>query len=203
MMRLLSSPPSPFGRKVKLTARIKGVMDRITVETVNPTVPGDPTLAAANPLGKIPALVLGDGTALYDSRVICEYLDTQSPSPMLFPPFGIDRFRMLTRAARADGILEAALLIVYEERFRPEDKRSPDWVARQQGKIDAALAAFETSVAEVSGPMDYAQVTLAAALGYLDFRHGGRWRPQYPALVQWLDAFAARVPAFAETTPTG
>ena len=203
MMRLLSAPPSPFGRKVKMTARIKGLMGRVTVETVNPSVPGDPVLTAANPLGKIPALILADGSALYDSRVICEYLDTQSPSPMLFPAAGLDRFKMLTRAARADGLMEAALLIVYEERFRPEEKRSADWVARQQGKIDGALAVFENRIAEMQGAVDYSQITLAAALGYLDFRHGGRWRASHPALVAWLDAFAARFPAYAETAPTG
>lgn len=203
MMRLLSSPPSPFGRKVKMTARIKGLTDRITVETVNPSVPGDPVLAAANPLGKIPALILADGSALYDSRVICEYLDTLSPAPVLFPAVGLDRYKMLTRAARADGLLDAALLIVYEERFRPEEKRSADWVARQQGKIDGALAVFEARIAEVQGAVDYSQVTLAAGLGYLDFRHGGRWRAKHPALVAWLEAFAARFPAYGETAPIG
>lgn len=203
MMRLLSSPPSPFGRKVKMTAAIKGVMDRITVEAVNPSVPGDPVLTAANPLGKIPALILADGSALYDSRVICEYLDTLSLAPVLFPSLGLDRFRMLTRAACADGILDAAILIVYEDRFRPEDKRSADWIARQQGKIDGALAVFERGVREMSGAIDYSQITLAAALGYLDFRLGGRWRPAHPGLAAWLQSFEARHPAYKETSPTG
>ena len=151
MMRLLSAPPSPFGRKVKMTARIKGLLDRITVETVNPNVPGDPVLTAANPLGKIPALILAGGHALYDSRVICEYLDTQSPAPMLFPPLGLDRFKMLTRAACADGLMEAALLIIYEARFRTEETRCADWVARQHGKINGAIGMFEERIADVQG----------------------------------------------------
>lgn len=203
MMRLLSAPPSPFGSKVKITAHIKGVMDRISVETVDTRMPGDPLLAAANPLGKIPALILADGSALYDSRVICEYLDTLSPAPMLFPAVGLDRFKMLTRAARADGLMEAALLIVYEDRFRPEGQRNPDWIARQQGKIDGALRVFEDRLFEIQGAVDYGQVALAAGLGYLDFRLGGHWRASHPALVAWLDAFAARFPAYAATAPAG
>ena len=203
MIRLLSNPASPFGRKVKMTARIKGLLDKITVETVNPTVPGDPVLTAANPLGKIPALILADGTALYDSRVICEYLDTLAPHPALFPREGLARFRMLTRAARAEGVMEAALLIIYEDRFRPADKRVPSWITRQQGKIDGALAAIAADKPGLSGELDYSHVTLASALGYLDFRLHGSWRAAHPALVTWLDGFAAQNPAFAETAPTG
>jgi len=203
MMRLLSSPPSPFGRKVKITAKVKGVWDQIAVEAVNPNSGADPVLASSNPLGKIPALVLPDGRALYDSRVICEYLDTMSPSPVLFPPAGAERFAVLTRAARADGLMEAALLTIYEERFRPEDKRSADWVARQHGKIDQALSAFEADLPHMSGAIDISHIGLASALGYLDFRLGGRWRAGHTALVSWLDRFAASVPGFAATAPPG
>jgi len=202
-MRLLSAPPSPYGRKVKMTAIVKGVMDCITVETVNPSVPGNPTLNAANPLGKIPALILANGTALYDSRVICEYLDSLSPQPPLFPPVGAERFNVLTRASRAEGLMDAALLVVYEDRFRPEEKRSSDWVARQQGKIDATLAVFEADLPHVSGPVDISHIGLAAALGYLDFRLGGRWRAAHPGLVAWLDRFAAGNPAYGQTAPVG
>ena len=108
---------------------------------------------------------------------------------------------MLTRVARADGIKEAAVLILYESRLRAEAQRSAEWVARQQGKIDAALAHLEQSPpASASGP-DYGDVSLAAALGYLDFRQDGRWRAAHPRLVDWLQRFAAAVPAYAETAP--
>ena len=201
MMRLLSAPPSPFGRKVKMVVHIKGLAERVTVELADPREP-DAALAAANPLGKIPALVLEDGTTLFDSKVICEYLDSLAPAPVMFPPAGLERYRMLTHAALADGIMEAALLIVYEDRYRPADKRVPTWIARQQAKIDGGLAAFETAPPQLSGAPDYAAVTLAAALGYLDFRLDGLWRAGHPALKSWLDRFAAAVPAFGKTAPS-
>ena len=200
MMRLLSAPPSPFGRKVKLVMYIKGLAERVTVELADPREP-NAALAAANPLGKIPALVLEDGTALFDSLVICEYLDSLAPAPVMFPPAGLERYRMLTRAALADGIMEAALLIVYEDRYRPADKRVPEWIARQQSKIEGGLAAFEAAPPQVSGAPDYAAATLAAALGYLDFRLYGQWRARHPTLEAWLEGFAAAVPAFARTAP--
>ena len=200
MMRLLSAPASPFGRKAKLTAIAKGLGRCITVEHADTRLP-NPILAAANPLSKIPALVLEDGTCLYDSRVICEYLDSLSPTPVLFSPAGLERYRMLTRAALADGIMEAALLIVYEDRFRPADKRVPDWTARQQAKIDGGLAAFDTGLPTWSGHLDYGAIALACALGYLDFRLEGRWRAAHPALAAWLGRFAGDVPAYNETMP--
>lgn len=200
-MLLLSAPASPFGRKVKITARIKGLIDRITVENVDTSRTDNHELKARNPLQKIPVLVLDDGTDLYDSRVICEYLDALSPTPALFPPPGRERIDVLKRGAMADGIMEAALLLVYEKRFRTEDQRSRPWSDRQQAKIDAALNLLESQPPKLAGAPDYAQIALASALGYLDFRHEGRWRQGRPALVAWLDDFAARVPAFAETRP--
>jgi glutathione S-transferase len=202
MMRLFSAPASPFVRKVTLTARIKGVMNQIQTEHAD-TRTANPTLAAANPLSKIPALVLADGTCLYDSRVICEYLDTLAPTPQLFPASGIDRYKILTRAALADGIMDAAILMVYEHRFRPAEIWSTAWVARQQSKIDAGLAAFEAQLPSARNAVDYADITLAAALGYLDLRFEGSWRADHPALVAWLEQFAADVPAYGETLPVG
>ena len=203
MMRLLSAPASPFGRKVQIVARLKGLMDQITVEPTDTRGPHNATLAAANPLSKIPALVLADGTVLYDSKVICEYLDTLSPSPVLFPHPGLARFTMLTRAALADGIMEAALLQVYERRFRPEAIWSPDWVARQQVKIDAGLADLEAHQSTWPATPDYSHIAVACALGYLDLRSGRGWRDTHPALSAWVDRFATTIPVFNETTPVG
>lgn len=203
MMRLYSTSASPFGRKVKMTAIVKGLKDHIESVHGDTRDGKNAELGAANPLQKIPALILEDGTHLFDSKVICEYLDSLVPIPVLFPPSGIPRFRCLTRGALADGIMEAAVLIVYEDRYRPADKRVPEWIARQQAKIDGGLAALEASPPAWSSFPDYSHIAIACALGYLDFRLEGKWRASHPKLVAWLKAFAAAVPAFDETTPVG
>ena len=199
-MKLLSSPASPFGRKVKIAARMKGVDGRIEL-AVTDTNKGDDTLNKQNPLGKIPCLITDAGEAVFDSHVICEYFDSLSPSPVLFPKEGDARIRTLTLGALGDGILEASLLLVYEGRFRPEEMKVQGWVDRQQAKIDRALALLEAAPPAWSGTPDYGHLTLATALGYLDFRHGGKWRAGHPHLVKWLDEFAAAVPAFEATRP--
>ncbi len=201
MMTLYSAPASPFGRRVKMTAILKGVMDGITVEGAATSRPDNDVLKRHNPLQKIPVLVLPDGVELYDSRVICDYLDSLAPEPRLIPPSGSDRYRVLRLGALADGIMEAALLIVYETRFRPQELRSAPWCQRQQSKIDAALAGLDAAPPAWRGRPDYGDVSLAAALGYLDLRHDGRWRSERPRLVDWLAAFDRDVPAFAATAP--
>jgi glutathione S-transferase len=203
MMRLLSAPASPFARKVRMTARVKGVMDLITVEAADTSVPHNAELSAANPLSKIPVLILADGTHLFDSRVICEYLDTLSRRPVLFPAAGIARYTMLTRAALADGLMDATLLQVYERRYRDADKIVQSWLDRQQHKINLALAHLETSPPSWTGQPDYADITLACALGYLDIRFEGRWRATHPQLVGWLQRVSITVPAFGETAYVG
>ena len=162
MLKLLSSPLSPYGRKVRICAKVKGVMDRIDVETADTNVPHNPVLQKENPLAKIPVLILDDGTQLFDSHVICEYLDSLTPSPTLFPAAGAERFNTLTLGA-LDHL----------------EKIPPDWGAHP----------------------DYGHITIACALGYLDFRHGGTWRAAHPRLVGWLDRFAEAVPPYAETNP--
>lgn len=199
MMRLLSSPPSPYGRKVKIVARMKGLTDAIKIETTDTAVPLNQDLKKENPLVKIPVLILADGTQLFDSHVICEYLDTLAAKPKLFPAGGAERFNTLTLGALGDGMLDAALLLVYERRFRPEDKWVQAWIDRQQSKIDAALDHLEAHPPQWGDHPDYGHVTIACALGYLDLRHEGRWRTGHPKLVAWLDRFAAAVPALAET----
>jgi glutathione S-transferase len=201
MMQLLSHPFSPYGRKVKLAMELKGVADRIEVTQVDTNPLDNPDIVRANPLGKIPALVVDGDTAIFDSHVICEYLDSLAPTPVLFPRGGVERMRTLTLAALADGILDAALLLVYEKRFRPEEKWHAPWQERQQIKIDRSLGQLEKKPPLWKECPDYGHLTLAAALGYLDFRHEGKWRAAHPGLVVWLDAFSAAVPAFAETQP--
>ena len=201
MMKLLSNPLSPYGRKVKIAMAMKGVADRIELVPVD-TNPGDnPQLNVSNPLGKIPALVIDGSTAIFDSHVICEYLDSLAPEPALFPPSGVERIRTLTLGSLADGMLDSALLLVYEKRFRPEEKWHAPWMARQQAKIDRALDFLENAPPAWRASPDYGHLTLACALGYLDFRHDGKWRAGHPNLVAWLDTFAATVPAFEATRP--
>lgn len=200
MMQLLSSPTSPFGRKVKITADMKGLLDKIDIKPAD-TNAADENLYRHNPLGKIPCLIPQGGTPLYDSPVICEYLDSLSPSPVLFPKSGPARWTALTHGALGDGIIDAAILLVYESRFRAENMRSQTWIERQQSKIDRSLDQLEKASLAWSGTPDYGHITLACALGYLDFRHGGKWRPAHPKLVQWFDMFDKAVPHFGKTKP--
>lgn len=133
--------------------------------------------------------------------MICEYLDSLKAAPQMFPVSGPERWRTLTLGALADGILDAALLLVYEKRFRPEDKHVQGWIERQQSKIDRALDQLELAPPAWGASPDYGHMSLAAALGYLDFRHEGKWRAKHPKLVAWLDRFAKAVPAFEATRP--
>ena len=127
MMKLLSSPLSPYGRKVKIALGMKGLSDKVEIATID-TNPGDNVeLNGTNPLGKIPALIVDGKTAIFDSNVICEYLDSLAPLPVLFPKSGPERWKTLVLGSLADGILDAALLLVYEKRFRPEEKWHPGW----------------------------------------------------------------------------
>jgi glutathione S-transferase len=199
-MKLMSSPASPFGRKVKMTILMKNLQDKVEITTVDATK-GDATLNAANPMGRIPVLVTADGAAIHDSHVICEYLDTVGTGPVLFPKSGPERWETLTRASLADGITEAALHKVYEGRFRPENMKVQSWVDRLDNKINTSLAMLEKHPPMWSAAPDYGHLTLAAALGYLDFRHPGTWRAGHPKLVAWLDSFAHAVPAFEASKP--
>jgi glutathione S-transferase len=199
MMILRSAPPSPYGRKVKMAASQLGLMDRITVEVADTINPAD-SIRTQNPLGKIPCLILEDGLALYDSRVIVEYLDHLAGGGRLIPADPEARIAALKMQALGDGICDAALLRIYEMRFRPEDKRSAEWDAHQAGKVGRGLAHLEAN--PPGDGIDIGTLAIAAALGYLDLRFQGAWRDEHPNLVAWLDRFAARVPSFEATRVT-
>lgn len=198
-MQLRSSPPSPFGRKVKIAAHYLGLFDRITVVLADTSDPLD-SLREQNPLGKIPALILEDGTVFYDSGVILEYLDQLAGGGRIIP-HGAARFEVLTRQALADGILDAALLQVYEARMRPEEQRSARWLDIQAGKVARGLAAFEARAGAFDPVLDVGSIALACVLGYLDLRFAGAWRRDFPKLQSWLASFEAAVPAFELTRP--
>ncbi|WP_417827098.1 glutathione S-transferase family protein [Thalassospira povalilytica] len=197
-MILRSSGPSPFGRKVKMVAKILGIYDRLTVEMSNTNDPQD-TLRQQNPLGKIPILILDDGRKIFDSRVICEYLDAQVDGITLHPTESDARWEALTLQALGDGIVDAAILQVYENRMRPENKRHDDWLSYQADKVKRSLDQLAQTPPSLEGDLTIGHVAIACALGYLDLRFEGKWRASYPALVAWLDAFRARVPAFDAT----
>lgn len=197
-MKLHFAAPSPYVRKVRIAAAIRGLTDKITLAQTNTADASDP-MHRANPLGKIPTLVLDDGTALYDSRVICEYIDAIGVSGQPLFPAGDKRWLALRLLALGDGIADAALLVVYEKRMRPEAMWYQPWIDTQLARIDTALDAFEgTPLTEGAAP-NIGDIALASALGYLDFRIEGKWRKGRPNLVTWLDNFAAAVPAFAAT----
>ncbi|MEJ8472652.1 glutathione S-transferase family protein [Roseibium algae] len=200
MLVLRSSPASPFGRKAKLAATILGLKDQITVEATNTASPED-SIRQQNPLGKIPALILEDGSALYDSRVIVEYLDHMAGGAKIFPT-GAARFRVLTMQALADGMMDAGISQVYESRFRPKEFRFKDWTDYQSAKVSRALNMLEATPPanlKTQDDADAGSIALACALGYLDLRFGGEWRANYPKLVAWLDTFEAAVPSYAAT----
>lgn len=197
MLVLRSSPASPFGRKIRIAAHMLDLTERIRVDTADTMDPDEP-LRRQNPLGKIPTLVLENGEALYDSRVIVEYLDALAGGGRLIPS-GWSRFDALRRQALADGIMDAALLQVYEGRMRPEERRHPGWVEHQAGKVERGLVAARASLPTLRVRPDVGDIALACALGYLDLRFEGRWRKVHPELEAWLESFGGCVPAFAAT----
>ncbi len=199
MLVIRSSPPSPFGRKVKIAAALCGMTDKLTIEPADTSNPDD-SLRDQNPLGKIPVLITDDGTAVYDSRVICEWLDIQAGGGVIIPD-GEARFAALTLQALADGVMEASILIVYERRFRPEEIQHRPWTDYQAEKVARALSALEAAPPAMGDRPHIGHTALACALGYQDFRFEGAWRTDHPGLVAWLDEFAAKVPAFAATMP--
>ena len=198
MMILRSTPPSPFGRKVKLAASVLGLSKDIKVEAADTNDAND-SIRQQNPLGKIPTLVLEDGTTLFDSRVIVEYLDHRAGGGKIVPPEPKARFAALRLQALADGMTDAQILLVYEGRFRPPEHHVKKWTDYQADKIKRGLTALEADPPSLDPLPNVGQIALASFLGHRDLRFAGDWRAAHPKLVAWLDRFAAKVPAFAET----
>ncbi len=199
-MQLRFSPTSPYVRKVSVIAIERGLTDRI--ERI-PTDTMDPAsgLSDHNPLGKVPALILESGEVLYDSPVICEYLDSLHDGAKIFPPAGPERWLALRQQALGDGILDAAILRMLETLRRPEALRWRGWIDKQAGKVTRALDRLETETEALSGPLTIGPITVGCALGYLDFRFSDDgWRTGHAALSAWYEDFAQR-PSFQETVP--
>ena len=199
-MKLVYANASPFVRKVMVALIETGQRDKVELEDVfiTPLKSGE-TAPSANPLGKIPSLMLDDGSSLFDSRVICRYIDAQHTGPKLYPE-GATLWPRLALEALADGIMDAAVLMVYEHRLRPEELWSSDWVEAQWLKISRALADLNSHTERLE-PTDMASMAVGVALGYLDFRHADRnWRALAPELANWEASFAER-PAMVATSP--
>jgi glutathione S-transferase len=197
-VKLRYSPTSPFVRKVRVTAIELGLDSRI--ERV-PTNTADPTtdLSKENPLGKVPSMTLDDGMVLYDSAVICEYLDSLVEN-RLHPAAGPSRWAALRREALADGIMDAGVL-VRGEILRPPGEQSVSFVARQKAKMTTALDALEGEADEFDDHLDIGLISIACALGYVDFRFDAdKWRQTRAKLACWYDRFAQR-PSMRSTEP--
>jgi glutathione S-transferase len=200
-MKLHYSPTSPYVRKVMVVLHETGQLADVELAAAHGT-PLDSSQApvAQNPLGKVPALERADGPALYDSRVITRYLDDRAGAGLY--PSGKRHWDTLTIEATADGILDAALLMVYENRLRPEDRRFPEFVEGQWAKVSRAVQALNNIwISHLHGKMDMGQIAVGCALGYLDLRHDARgWRTGNQGLCDWYAGFADR-PSMIATKP--
>ena len=191
-MELLGSPASPFVRKVCVMMAEAGITDVPLVQVAASPLGGEDRLNAANPLGKIPALTRPDAPTLYDSRVITRYLDATYGAG--FYP-GERLWDVLTIEATADGIMDAAVNLTYEARFRPAEIQFAPWMDGQWTKITRALDGLEGQwLSHLNGPRDMGQIAVGCALGYLDFRHDARgWRNGRDGLAAWYADFAMRL----------
>lgn len=188
-MKLRFSGTSPFVRKVVIQALETGLdskIERITTATT------DPALAKENPLSKVPSMTLDDGTHLYDSPVICEYLDSLHGGPKMFPAAGPARWTALRRQALGDGMMDAAVARRGESR-RPANEQSPAGMELQRAKVAAGLDVLEAEADKLGSGIDIGLISIACALGYLDFRFASEdWRKGHPKLARWFEAFAKR-----------
>ena len=199
-MKLIYASASPFVRKVHVVLLETGQIDQTElVQVITTPVNSDDNAVAANPSGKIPALILDDGSTLYDSRVICRFLNDRAGSD-LYPQDSL--WKLLTLEATADAIMEACVLMTYERRVRPEDMVYEPWIESQWTKAARSIGAVNDSWMDMlGGPLNMGQIAIACALSYADFRHADRdWRGANPDLAAWFAEFSKR-PAMAATAP--
>jgi glutathione S-transferase len=201
-MKLIGSPASPFVRKVRVVMAEKRLDYEFIVEDV--WTPGS-TIQQFNPLGKVPCLIMEDGGAMFDSRVIVEYLDTLSPVGKLVPPNGRERAEVKCWEALADGVLDAAVLMRLEKTRRAEEHQSSEWIERQMGKVQAGLKSMSSGLKDTAfctgNHYTLADVAVGCALGWLTFRFPEiTWRQDQPNLAKLFDKLAER-PSFRDTVP--
>jgi len=199
-MKLFYSPLSPYVRKCMVVAHELGLADRIEkLERSGTPLDPNPEIVAANPVGRIPALLTEDVGTLMDSRVICRYLNHLGGGALYGS--GLAEFPIIAREALAEGMIDSALLAAYEARLRPEEIRFQPWVDGQRAKVKRGAKAFEDRIDEMSGDLTIDQIALGAALGYVDFRHPDLgWREACPKLAEWYAGFSDR-PSMQATKP--
>ncbi|QCK87764.1 glutathione S-transferase [Phreatobacter aquaticus] len=203
-MKLFYSPASPFVRKVMVCAIERGLDGRIEkLSAAAHPINQDGNIKQHNPTGKVPTLIADDGMAIYDSRVICEYLDAQGTAPRLIPAEGSTRWQALVLQSAADEMLDAALLARYEAIARPENLRWSDWSDGQKTKIRTTVEDFSNaSIAYLEANVDIGTIAVACSLGYLDFRFPEiDWRKGHDRLAKWFASFSER-PSMKATFPT-
>jgi glutathione S-transferase len=204
-MILRTSTPSPFGRMVKIAIQVQGMADDLSVVSADTNDPDD-NLRQQNPLGKIPVLLVGDD-ALYDTRVILDYLDdrylAQHSKSVLFPGSGIEVFRLKTQLARVIGMLDAGILMVYENRFRPENMRVESFVDYQRQKVIRSMVEIKSeNLTYTNGALpNAAEIALACAFDHYDYRKHINWRDILPEMEAWMMDFAKSVPGYHESLP--
>ncbi|MDH3231936.1 MAG: glutathione S-transferase [Alphaproteobacteria bacterium] len=203
-MKLFYASASPFVRMVLVTAAELGIADRIErIDGATTPIDANPALAETNPVAKLPTLVTDDGDALYDSRVICEYLVDVAGNETMLPTKGRARWSALRRLALVNGILDAAVLRRYEAAMRPAEKQWQGWDEAQRLKVVRALDELEREVDQLGSGATLGAIGVACALGYLDFRFDHEnWRDGRPKLAAWYEDWAKR-PSMTATVPTG
>jgi glutathione S-transferase len=190
-MKLYYTTNSPFARKVLMCAIERKLDSQIERAVLNPWAEGNP-VSKVNPAGKVPTLITDDGMTLYDSPVICEYLDSLGNAPKLFPASGKERWQALRQHALGDALLDAMIARRLESR-RPEGERSQGWMDRQLASVNRCLDAMEAQVAELATSVNIGHIAWLCALAHLDFRFANEpWRPGRTKLAQWYNDFAAR-----------
>ncbi|MER2536364.1 MAG: glutathione S-transferase [Rhizobiaceae bacterium] len=199
MSKLFYSSASPYSAKVRLSAAYLDFPVEIVVVNTNDN---PPELIAANPLGKIPALLLDDGDALFDSRVITQYLN-RACGNRLFPRNAERRMEAERYEALADGVTDAAIATVYERRFRPEEKVHQPWIDRQWGKVERGLDALDAAPPRLAGKPHAGHFALRSLLGYLALRFPGKWEKGRSRLRRWADRFDQRFPELKALLPSG
>ncbi len=202
IMKIFYSPASPFVRKCMVVAHELGIAERIErLPSAAGPVKRDATILPTNPLGQVPTFLTDDGQALFDSRVICEYLNDQQGGT-LFPASGQARWARLTELSLADGMTAAALLARYENVLRPQEFRWADWTDGQLAKVRTGLEWLEKEAAGFGERVDIGTIAFGCALGYMDFRFPEvDWRARAPRSAEWFEAFNRRA-SMQATLPT-
>jgi glutathione S-transferase len=201
-MKLIGSLSSPYVRKVRIVMAEKKLDYELALENVWAS---DTNIMQSNPLGKVPCLIMEDGGAMFDSRVIVEYLDTLTPVGKLIPPNGRERAEVKCWEALADGVIDAAVLVRLERTLRPAEQQSPEWIARQMAKVSAGLKAMASGLKDTpyctGTHYTLADVAVGCALGWISFRFPDiAWREDHPTLQKLFDKLSERQ-SFKDTMP--